>query len=291
MDRIDKYVARLRSWRDSALSKLRQRSWKAWLIVAAASYVVAETIRAWVSDAGTLVLVWAFQGIWWLAQQPMGLGGIGLVALVCVLILLSWWETGPRRTQDDTPRAEPVSESERRLVQDIRTVWNRHGKLAVPQLRDLLSNQVRRLEDRVFWAPLLNPIVQNLDARIKELDGSLDPKSTPRIRDVRDSFNTMYEAYITSMRWVALLQAEDLFDETDLGQRITVWRQNHRDMYERLHDLNEDPDHKGTLKIFLHWIDNPAFREFLQEAQTKPEWLKLMKEHESQGEIPADSSK
>lgn len=288
MDHIERYVSRLRSWSNSALAKLRQRNWKAWLIVAGVLYVIAEAVRAWVSDAGTLFLVWAFRGLWWLAQQPMGFGGLALVAVVAFLIVLSWWETRPRRTPDVTPFVEPISDAERRLVQDIRVVWNRHGKLAVTQLRDLLMKQVHSLERQVFWASLLNPIIEKLNGRIQILERTLDPKGSPRIADVRESFNSMYEAYIGCMRWVAQLQAEDLFDEDGVDHRIKIWRQNHRDMFERLNDLNEDADHKGTMNIFLRWIENPAFRDFIREAETSPEWLKLMEEHGRRVEIPAE---
>ena len=250
-------------------------------MVAGLGYVLLEVLRAWVSDAGTLLLVWMFRGLQWLVQQPMGLGGLAVFAIVAVLALITWWETRPR-PEPDEEEPPPIPESERRLIQDVRVAWNRHGRLAVPQLCNLLGDAIRSLERKAFWSPLLMPIVHTMEQRTAELERALEPESRRSIEEVRDRFNGMYDAYIQVMRWTAQLQAENLYD---IGERrmdrLDVWRQNHRDFYDRLQDLAENPDHRGTMKIFINWIENPAFRDFLRDAQTSPAWLKLMKEHET----------
>lgn len=57
-----------------------------------------------------------------------------------------------------------------------------------------------------------------------------------------------------------------------------MWRQNHRDMVDRLQDLTVDPEHAGDYRIFLNWIDNPDFRVSLRDAELSPEWLALNRE-------------
>lgn len=281
MTDVMSFADRMRGWARAAYAKLRRRSWTAALVVAGVGYVAIEVVRAWVSEAGTLLLVWAFHGLHWLARQPMGAGGIALVSVLLVLVVVSWWEARPR-PDPPPPKREAIPENERRLIQEIRTIWNRKGRLAVPQLRDLLRDATSKLSNEVFWSELLWPVVTRLDHQITELENALAPEAGTRIAEVRERFNDMYQAYIQGMKWVAQLQAEDLFDpaEHDHG-RVKVWQQNHRDLYERLQDLSEDPDHRGTMKIFLHWVDNPAFREFLRDAQTSPAWLALMREHEA----------
>jgi hypothetical protein len=65
-------------WKDATLRRLQKRSWKAWAVVAFEGYVVIEIVRAWVLDASTLLLTWAFLGLQWVVRQPMGVGGLGL---------------------------------------------------------------------------------------------------------------------------------------------------------------------------------------------------------------------
>ncbi|HEX6590059.1 MAG TPA: hypothetical protein VF039_13725 [Longimicrobiales bacterium] len=283
------FVDRAHAWQKAALDRLKRRSWKAWLAVVVVGYAILEVVRAWVSDAGTLLLVWAFRGADWIVRQPMGVGGLALLGFVAVLIGVSWRETRPA---PKTPAAVPPkpSESERRLIQDIRTIWNRHGTLATGQLRYILGNAIYNLEGRVFWAELLTPIIANLDDRVQKTNTSLNESSPVGIAEVRQRFNAMYAAYVRAMKWVALLQSEGLLvvgpGETE---RLEVWRQNHRDMVDRLRDLNEDPEHRGTLKTYLNWVDNPAISAFFREAEMSQAWLDLMRkrrEGDASGETP-----
>ncbi len=273
-----KFIERVSHWKDGTLKRLRQRNWKVWLVVVVVGYLLLEVVRAHLTDASELFLVWVYEGMQWVLRQPMGIGGTALFLYLGFLTGIAWWQSRPRAT----PKPEssrPLSEEERRLVQDIRTVWNRHGTLAVTQLHGILSETFHGLKKRVFWSELLGPIVRNLDDKRKQFETQLDPETAAGISQVRDSFNEMYDAYIQTMKWVAVLQAQGHLDVCSRSdERLQVWRQNHRDMVNRLQDLNEHPEHNQTLKIFLQWVENPAFREFLREAELSPEWLALMRE-------------
>jgi hypothetical protein len=87
----------------------------------------------------------------------------------------------------------------------------------------------------------------------------------------------MYLAYFQAMKWLALMQARESVEAIGKGNRLSVWRQNHRDMVNRLHDLEQDPEHQGTLAIHSQWIDEPEFRSFLTEAEYSEDWLTLMR--------------
>jgi hypothetical protein len=284
-------LSRLRAWKDATLHRLRERSWRAWLAAVAAGYVILEVLRAFVTDAGTLLLVWMYQGLRWIAQQPMGVGGLAVVVYVTVLITVTWLQIRPRPEPQVRPEAPaPISEDERRLIQDIRTVWGRHGSLAIPQLHSILQAALYELQQQVFWGDLLRPIVQQLDERKDAFVAAINNHQSARIAEVRTAFNDMYAAYIQAMKWVAVLQGKGYLGEGVIAdQRLDVWRQNHRDMVNRLHDIVQDPAHAGTLTIFLSWVEEPEFRTFLREAETSPDWLALMCESRPKQKLPLDA--
>jgi hypothetical protein len=211
----------------------------------------------------------------------MGVAGFAVLLFLAVLAGASWLETRPRRA---TPAAdpEPLSDAERRLVQDLRTIWNRHGVLAIDQLGRILRDAQYALKETEYWAELLEPIVSALEQTRAAFENSLEPLRHNRVQHVRDKFNEMYSSYIRVMKWVAILQAQS---QLALGsrpeERLAVWRQNHRDMIERLRDLSEDPAHRGSLHIYLNFISDAAFRQFVLKAEMSPDWLSLMQEAKS----------
>lgn len=279
------FIDRVGRWYREALAKLKTRSWKAWLVVVALGYVVLEVVRAFVTDAGTLILVWGFQGFQWVASQPMGMGGVAILVYILVLVGISWWQTRPRKAPPiDSP--SPISDEELRLIQDIRAVWKRHGRLAIEQLREILAEATYNLGREAFWSELLGPVMNDLGHARQAFESALDSKEEYGVEVVRGTFNEMYAAYVKAMRWVAILQSRELLEIGDQSdRRLNVWRQNHRDMVNRLHDLDTDPRHHQTLKIFMPWVDNPEFRTFLTEAEMSPEWLALI--HESKARVTA----
>ena len=274
-------LTRLTAWAKSAIARLKQRSWKIWAVVALISYVVLEAIRARISDASTLLLGYAWRALAYLASQPMGIGGLAVVTFLIVLMAVSWIETRPRRSVPDKAPAA-LSENERRVVQDIRTIWQRFGVLAVSQLSSILRDTHYDLKQREYWAELLEPVHVALEASRATFETALEPSQRVGIHPIRDRFNGMYADYVRAMKWVAVLQAKG---QLALGsrpdERLAVWRQSHRDMVERFRDLNEDPAHRGSLHIYLNFISDPVFREFVFEAEMSPDWLNLIRE--SQG--------
>jgi hypothetical protein len=280
-------IERLKEWKSTTLRNLKQRSWKAWFIVVAGGYIILEIVRAYLTDAGKLLFVWVLDGGVWLMQQRMGVGGLALVGYLAILAGISWVQSRPRSQQlrPDTP---PLPETERRLVQDLRTVWKRHGVLAVSQVHGILSDAASELGRREFWGELLRPIPEALNTHQTTFESVLEPDRSARIAEVRQSFNQLYTAYISAMKWVAILQGRDLLFVGRSTQRLQVWRQNHRDLVNRLQDLDQDPEHNGTLKIYLNWIDDPIFRLFLREAEMAPEWLALIQESEVRA-VPVES--
>jgi hypothetical protein len=281
------FLKRLRHWYDTGLAKLRRRSWKAWAFVVGLLFLIAEIVRAVLSDAGTLLLVWIYRAVLWLGRQPMGVGGLAVVIFILALTAAAWWDSRPPKVRKPTLPA-PLSETERRLVQDIRTVWGRHGHLAIGQLHDLIRNTVYELENRVYWTGLLRPVVQDLELRQQEFTAVIDQEKKCGIGEVRTHFNAMYSAYFKAMKWIALLQAREQITLGRQDDRLAIWRQNHRDMMDRLHDLEQDPEHMGTLAIHSQWIDEPEFRAFLTEAQYSEAWLALMRSPQASSATVAD---
>lgn len=275
------FAERLSAWFKSISARLKQRNWRVWAALAAIAYIVLEAIRALVSDASTALIAYAWRFLLYLASQPMGLGGLAIVVFAVTLLALSWFDSRPRRAPAPT---EPpaLGEAERRLVQDIRTVWQRFGVLAVGQLSGILRDSQHSLREREYWAELLQPVYEALEESRAQFEAALEPSQRIGIYPVRDRFNAMYAAYLKAMKWVAVLQTRN---QLSLGsrpdERMAVWRQNHRDMIERLRDLGEDPAHRGTLHIYLNFIFDPVFREFVMEAEMSRDWLALIRE--SQG--------
>lgn len=275
------FVERLSAWFKSISLRLKQRNWRVWAALAAITYVILEAVRALVSDASTALISYAWQFLQYLASQPMGLGGLAVVVFAVTLLAVSWFDSRPRRSPAPA-EPQPLGEAERRLVQDIRTAWQRFGVLAVSQLSGILRDSQHALREREYWAELLQPVYESLEEARAQFEAALEPSQRIGIYPVRDRFNAMYGAYVKAMKWVAVLQSRG---QLSLGsrpdERMAVWRQNHRDMIERLRDLGEDPSHRGTLHIYLNFISDPVFREFVTEAEMSRDWLALIRE--SQG--------
>lgn len=278
------FVDRLSSWVKAVGERLKRRSWKAWAIVALLVFVVLEAVRARVSDASTYIVEYAWRWFLNLLAQPMGLGGLAVLAFTLALVTLSWLETRPKRAPV-APSQAPLSEGERNAVQQIRTIWHRHGTHAVGQLTSILRDTHHDLKQREFWAELLEPVISSSESSRTAFESCLETSRHSPLRAVRERFNAMYSDYARTMKWVAVLQARSTLALGSRGsERLAVWRQNHRDFIERLRDLNVDPAHSGTLAYSLSFISEPAFREFVLESEMSPEWLGIIRE--SQGERP-----
>jgi hypothetical protein len=252
------------------LLKLKQWDWRIWFIVAGAAYVIIEAVRSVVSDASTLVVVWLGKGVWWLIRQPMGLGGLALLAYIAILVGVSWWQTRPKPGAKE-PVTPELSEAERRIIQDLRTIWNRHGHEAVRQFHDLFKDATYQLRERVYWGVLVNPIADELGKSMDAMTRSVAFDTEMSARQVREHFNAMYAAYLQAIRWLAKLESKgDITLDDTRAERLGWWRESHFYFRDKLEDLNQVPEHHGSLKIYLPFIDDDAFGRFLRAAQTPP---------------------
>lgn len=275
------FLERISTSLKAVSARLKQRSWRTWAAVAGVLYIVLEAIRALASEASTALIAYAGKFLLYLASQPMGVGGLGLLMFIGLLVGLSWLETRPRKASP-AMAPTPLGETERRLVQDIRTIWQRFGVLAVGQLTSILRDSQYALKEKEYWAELLEPVPTALEESRSAFETALEPSQRVGIYPVRDRFNTMYGNYVRAMKWVAVLQAKG---QLSLGsrpdERLSAWRQLHRDMVERLRDLTEDPAHRNSLHIYLNFISDPIFCDFVMQAEMSQDWLNLIRE--SQG--------
>jgi hypothetical protein len=254
-------------WGHDTLSKLKQRDWRIWLAVVVVGYVFMEAIRTQISDASTLVVVWIGKGILWLAHQPMGIGGLAVLAYMVVLVSVSWWQTRPKVESESLPQPE-LSEVDRRIIQDLRTIWNRHGCHAVRQLHDLLKGTTYELKQRVYWGVLVEPIANELEQSIDRMTHAVAFDTTMSVTQIRERFNEMYSSYLMAIKWLAKLAAKgDIIPE---GERLVWWKESHYHFYERLQDLNQVPEHNQSLKIYINFIDDDAFGKLLRAAERRP---------------------
>lgn len=252
------------------LLKLKQRDWRIWLIAAGGAYVIVEAVRSVVSDASTLIVVWIGKGVWWLIRQPMGLGGAALLAYIAILVGVSWWQTRPRPVVKE-PAAPELSEADRRVIQDLRTMWNRHGHEAVRQLHDMFKDATYQLRERVYWGVLVDPIADELSRSMDAMTRSVAFDTEMSVRQVRDHFNTVYAAYLQAIRWLSKLESKgDITLDGNRAERLRWWRESHFYFRDKLEDLNQIPEHHGSLKVYLSYIDDDAFAKFLRAAETRP---------------------
>lgn len=278
---MTKYLEHLKSWGQSALDRLKHRSWRLWLVVVMILYIGLEIARAALTDASTIFVVWLLRGLKWLTVQPMGLGGLAVLTFIAALAVVSWWQSRPRRPRPDLA-VQQLGEHERKLVQDIRTIWNRFGEVAVGRLHDLMRDAINNLDKRVYWAHLLDPVIDDLHRNVEALNGDLASESMLGIDAVRKTFNAMYSDYLKCLRWLATLRAHGDLDAQDrVAERLVWWQDSHFEFWERLRDLHEMPDHNQTLAIFVNCPENQAFTELLKAAQTR---------HQVQGKTSASTS-
>ncbi len=189
----------------------------------------------------------------WLLAQP-----VGVVLLVCAVwffVLAAWkaydgseW-AALRRTRK--PK-RVLSDVERKLIQDIRTVWNRYGEMPVAAIADQLVRIVSDLRERHYWAPLLTPSVEKLNKAREALKESLGSTSRDGIEPVRDRFNDMYTAYLQTCCWIARIdEAGDIDVSIEPGERYMMqWRAGHTEFFDKLQDLVQVPEHEQTLSIY-----------------------------------------
>ena len=269
---MDRYLDRLRTWYQTALAKLKQRSWRVWLVVVFLLFVLVEVLRAKLADTTTLILGYLFRSLFWLAGQSMGLGGVLVLTFIALLLACSWWESRPRRVKPSTSERPLLTDNDRRLVNDIRVIWNRYGRSAVDQVCQLLSEADSDLRKRHYWADFLRPLGDEINTGATEMDTAVAPDSVLSIEQVRERFNSMYKSYLDSIRFMATLQSHGDLKIENLADHLERWCSSHYEFWDRLQDLVETPVHQRTLKIFVNvgLSENRAYADLLTKAQTRP---------------------
>lgn len=264
---------RLTSWGQATLAKLQHRNWRIWLVAVVVAYVLMEAVRSTVSNASTLLLVWAFRGASWLIRQPMGLGGLALLVYFAALLGVAWWQSRPKSVAVTSVPVVPKerSQADEKIIQDLRTVWNRHGQVPVNQLKDLLRDVTYEVTNTHYWGVLLLPIPGDLERAVTQMSQAVSFNTSLSVEQVRERFNEMYGLYLHGIRWLAKLKSNGEIAFSDTRQRqLESWQENHYVFFEELQDLNQVPEHNQSLKIFIGFIDDQAFAEFLRAAESRP---------------------
>ncbi len=233
-----------------------------WRLCAIAKFKRPRYWGALVVGLGITLLTIGWPHVWRVLESPLWQGGIFLVAVLAAILVLSWWETRPKRGRRLPPDADdgddappPITEEERRLVQDVRTVWERKGREAVTHLKGIFSDAkyVFGTSDRGYWKPALLHYESALETATKDLDKALAGDSRARIKEVRDAFNNTHDAYMRIARWVAVMSIYEgvELEHRSLDERLLAWRADHRAFFDKAADLVTDPLHDQTLKVFL----------------------------------------
>jgi hypothetical protein len=207
----------------------------------------------------------------WFVAQP-----VGVVLLVCAVwffLLAAWTAYDGSQWAAHRRALKPkrfLSDEERKLIQDIRTVWNRYGEMPVSAIADQLGRIASDLRERRYWAPLLTPQIEQLNRARSALRDSLGSKSEDGIGRVRNLFNDMYTAYLQSCCWLARMnEAGDIDVTNEPGERyMMLWRAGHNEFFDRLQDVVQIPEHDKTLSIFPQSYSETA--AYLAKLLTPP---------------------
>ena len=105
------------------------------------------------------------------------------------------------------PSPLPLGEQEKRLIQDIRTIWNRFGRIAVSQARDILRDAIYNLENRTYWCHLLDAVVERVEESMESFEKSVSSEGHAGVEQVRERFNAAYCRYLACVRWIAILES------------------------------------------------------------------------------------
>lgn len=271
-ERVSRLAARFRR----VLEDLKQRSKRWWIVVLAVGFILEELLRSWLSDSTLNALRWIWRGIEWLVGQPVGYVGLLLALYVVVLIAQAWWATRPARGPDknSTSGPPPIPEEDRRAIQDIRTAWVRHGREPVRRFAELMGDVSHAVANRYYWGDLLRPIAAELNRARGALDAVVDLNSQSPLSEVRDRFNELHGAYFAAMKWVARIHANESIqhDDWSLDGRLNEWVVDQRRFWSKLMDLDTDPRHHATMKIYHRFVSDGDYASLLRWFSEEGRW-------------------
>ncbi|MBX3146980.1 MAG: hypothetical protein KF785_09440 [Gemmatimonadales bacterium] len=247
------------------------------LVVIVALFVVERLLDAWFDG---FLTTYFGRPLWGLLRasvaMPIGVAGAILLAMLSVLLVLSWLETSPtytswaeRRRQTAAEAASCLmrSELERRLMQDYRSCWLRFGRDAVDSMLRLFNFAVGRAKKGTPLVELLPAIGTDLEMRSQAFGRTVDDNSSVPIDEVRETFNKMYGVYLRIGKHVAELVDADVIQPHDgeYLELVSRWRSRHRAFFDRIEDLNQIPEHRGKVAAYLHPFVSDSTRLFFQQ--------------------------
>jgi hypothetical protein len=284
-DFVERFEQARGRWKDVGsefLSRLRERNRKWGLIALLVLFAIELAGRALLTESTTTVLIWIGKGMRGLARQPVGYAGLVLAGALVILLGLSWWDTRPQPEKDKAgPPPAPPSPHERKLIQDIREIWEKHGKQAVRQMRDLLSDASDAKRKQLYWSRFLDRQVQDFSDSIAAFEESLSQDKS--VEDVRKRFNAMYREYLNAINMIGEMAAHDdmpvKVGGRKFSERMDWWEDSHFLFNYRLESLVTNPDHAQTLEIFPSRstpFERPQLAALLSEAEDVDDHIDLL---------------
>jgi hypothetical protein len=245
---MGRYLDRNRKSLRAAAARFRQPKWWLSTLLLLSVFLFEVFAGAQVTAAWT----WVRPHLYVLASARIGWAGLALVVLLGALALLSFLETRPHPSR---PIPRPLSDSERRAVNDVRVAWKLTGRNATMALQAVLHELVFNLTEEkseYFWADLLLPILTRLDRAIRDMDKAVAMDSEATLKHVHESFDDLYAAYYDAFLWLAKLAERGRLGVTDTSQfarQVGRFASSHRLFHYEAARLSQSPDHHSSITM------------------------------------------
>jgi hypothetical protein len=209
-----------------------------------------------------------------LATVPAGYYLLGFFLLAIALLLIGAFESSPLvaswlNRPPPVPKPEPLSPKELHEIQEMRTMWLRFGNDAFHALHLVFQDLLYALKQEAYWAELLSRYEEDLKNAADAISRALADERVP-LSTVHEAFEKAYRAYLDVIRWLANIRANEGsrlgFDEK-FAPRVAIWQRLHRDMRDRLEDLQTSPAHNRKFPMYFTYLDDSPFKQLLAEAE------------------------
>jgi hypothetical protein len=146
-------------------------------------------------------LSWLGRWVVALGERPMGT--FFAVVLVVLVLGIAWAATDPVRVVERLRRKPRVRHTpeEVRAIDDLRAVWNNHGKSATESLALLLDGRSRTLRDYVGFARLLDRVVNQLNSYKDGLTRTFADDDPEPLHEVMSRFASFTQVYWIAAAW------------------------------------------------------------------------------------------